>query len=163
MKNWFLLKLLALACALATSFPVSADTIGVEGDVAGIVKTQKGDVMVERNSAMQTLTVGSKVYQNDRIVTGTASSVGITLNDDTRIALASSSSFRLTQIVYNPNTREGSFIVSMLKGSMRFVTGLLGKASPQSVSIRTPSSTIGVRGTDFIVSVGDIEGGTHAQ
>jgi hypothetical protein len=163
MQNWFPWQLLVIVCALAIGSPASADTIGAEGDVSGIVKTKMGNVMVERNSAMQALAVGSKVYQNDRIVTGLTSSVGITLNDDSRISLASSSSFRFTQFAYNPNTHEGSFIGSMLKGSLRFVTGLLGKASPQSVSVKTPSSTIGVRGTDFIVTVGDIEGGTNAQ
>ncbi|MFM2050200.1 MAG: hypothetical protein RL682_691 [Pseudomonadota bacterium] len=33
------------------------------------------------------------------------------------------------------------------------VTGVLGKLSPENVKVTTPSSTVSVRGTDFIVEV----------
>lgn len=163
MRNRFSSKWLVLVCALAISFPASAETVAAEGDAVGIVKTKTGNVMVERGPVMQVLSVGSKVYQNDRVFTGRTSSVGITLNDDMRISLASSSSFKFTQFVYDPNTREGSFIGSVLKGSLRFVTGLLGKAHPRSLTIKTPTSTIGIRGTDFIVTVAEKEGASDAR
>lgn len=150
MNIWFPSKLLVLICVLLSSLPASA----VE-DIAGVVKTAQGSIQVERNANLQTLSVGDKVYQDDRIVTGGTSSVGITLNDDTRISLGSFSSFKITQFAYDQNTGKGSFIGSILKGTLRFVTGMIGKVSPESITIRTNSSTIGIRGTDFIVNVGD--------
>jgi hypothetical protein len=82
--------------------------------------------------------------------------VGITLQDDTRISLGAKSVSTLNQFRYDPVKRDGNLLISLLQGSMRFVTGLLSKHNPSSVSIHTPAATIGTRGTDFIVSV---EGG----
>lgn len=159
-------SLAILFCVLAISAPAFAETAAAENpdeSAVGIVKTARGSVMVERDSSILVLSVGSKVYQNDRIFTGALSSVGVTFKDDMRISLGASSSFRITQFAYNPSTHEGSFLGTVLKGSLRFVTGLLGKMKPQSVAVYTPSTTIGVRGTDFIVTVEDIAEVSHAQ
>ena len=157
-----------LLCVLAINSPVFAEqatavTTSKQDDAVGIVKTARGSVMVERDSSILVLSVGSKVYQNDRIFTGALSSVGVTFKDDMRISLGASSSFRITQFAYNPSTHEGSFLGTVLKGSLRFVTGLLGKMKPQSVAVYTPSTTIGVRGTDFIVTVEEIAEVSHAK
>ena len=44
--------------------------------------------------------------------------------------------------------RDG-FVVSLLKGGMRSVTGLLGRRNPGRASYTTPTATIGIRGTHF--------------
>jgi len=43
--------------------------------------------------------------------------------------------------------------VRFLKGSFAVITGLIAKLSPQSVKISTPTATIGIRGTEFVVKV----------
>jgi hypothetical protein len=43
--------------------------------------------------------------------------------------------------------------VKVLVGTVRLVTGLLGKLQPDNVKVQTPSSTVAVRGTDFVVEV----------
>ncbi|HEY0666440.1 MAG TPA: FecR domain-containing protein [Gallionella sp.] len=169
MNNWFRFNLPALFCVLAISFPAFAEQATVEmsgssvEDAVGIVKTARGSVMVERGSGIQVLSVGSRVYQDDRIFTGALSSVGVTFKDDMRISLGASSSFRITRFAYNPSTQEGSFLGTVLKGSLRFVTGLLGKVKPESVAVYTPSTTIGIRGTDFIVTVEELKEVPHAK
>jgi hypothetical protein len=45
------------------------------------------------------------------------------------------------------NPREGRFLVSLLKGSMRALTGLIGKANNRNVGFTTATATIGIRGT----------------
>ena len=37
---------------------------------------------------------------------------------------------------------------------MRVVTGLIGRNSPENVRFNTPTATIGIRGTEFVVDVG---------
>lgn len=166
MKNWFRFNLPLLLCVFALNSSAFAEETAIEmaspdESVVGIVKTARGSVMVERNSSILVLSVGSNVYQDDRIFTGPLSSVGVTFKDDMRISLGASSSFRITQFAYDPSTHEGSFVGSILKGSLRFVTGLLGKMKPQSIAVYTPSTTIGVRGTDFIVTVEEIAEVSH--
>jgi hypothetical protein len=124
--------------------------------VAGTVKSVKGEVSIVRNGETISAAAGMKLAEADKIVTGPKSAVGITLQDDTRISLGAKSVSTLNQFRYNPVTRDGNLLISLLQGSMRFVTGLLSKHNPSSVSIHTPTATIGTRGTDFIVSV---EGG----
>ena len=89
----------------------------------------------------------------DRIVTGPDSSVGVTLQDDTLLAFGPRSASVLNEFRYDPVRRDGSLIISILEGSMRFVTGQLGKQNPDAVDIRLPTTAVGIRGTDFIVAV----------
>lgn len=40
---------------------------------------------------------------------------------------------------------------------MRMVTGLIGKKNPDAIRVDTQTATIGIRGTDFIVTADDKE------
>jgi hypothetical protein len=120
---------------------------------AGIVKVLQGDVRAERSGKSRPLSTGERLYAGDRVVTAAASSVGFTLRDDTLISLGSNSQFLLEQFAYNDKTDEGSIAVRLSKGTLRYVSGLIGKRSPESQLLSTPTATIGIRGTDFIVEV----------
>ncbi len=121
--------------------------------VAGTIKTVKGDVNIIRDGSAIKAANRMKLKTSDKIVTGARSSIGIILRDDTLIAFGSKTVSKLDKFRYDPIKRDGNLLISMLKGSMRFVTGWLGKRKPEYVSINLPAATIGVRGTDFIVSV----------
>nr|WP_051057516.1 FecR domain-containing protein [Herbaspirillum sp. B39] len=120
---------------------------------AGIVKVLQGDVRAERSGKTRPLATGERLYAGDRVLTGAASAVGFTLRDDTLISLGSNSQFLLEQFAYNDKTDEGSVAVRLTKGTLRYVSGLIGKRSPESQRLSTPTATIGIRGTDFIVEV----------
>jgi hypothetical protein len=45
------------------------------------------------------------------------------------------------------NPGEGKFLVSLLRGSMRALTGLIGKANNRNVGFTTATATVGIRGT----------------
>lgn len=125
-------------------------------ETAGMVKSVRGEVGIVRSDAHIQATAGMKVMSADKVITGPDSAVGITLQDGTLLSFGAKSVSQLNEFRYDPVKRDGNLLVSVLKGSMRFVTGLLGKHNPAAVSVRTPTATIGMRGTDFIVSV---EGG----
>jgi hypothetical protein len=59
----------------------------------------------------------------------------------------------LSKLQFDSTTQNGSMALSLLQGTIRVVTGLLGKLHPEQVNITTPTSVVGVRGTDFIVEV----------
>ena len=48
--------------------------------------------------------------------------------------------------------------LSLLKGGMRAVTGLLGRRNPAAMRVATPSATIGIRGTTFNALLVDQDG-----
>src|ERR1700761_3217538 len=67
-----------LAADPAASDSTSATAPAVASDVAGVVKTVKGTVRIERSGGSSAAVVGSDVYSRDRVMTGPESSVGIT-------------------------------------------------------------------------------------
>jgi ferric-dicitrate binding protein FerR (iron transport regulator) len=87
----------------------------------------------------------------DRIVTGPDSSASVVLRDDTTLVVGPSSRLDLKEFHFDGTTHEGGMLVSLLRGSMRMITGLIGKTNPDAVRVETQTATIGIRGTDFIV------------
>ena len=125
-------------------------------DPVGTVKATKGKVDILRNGSTMQASPKMKLMKADKIITGPDSSAGVTLQDGTLLSFGPKSVSQLNEFQYDPVSRDGNMLISVLNGSMRFVTGLLGKHNASAVSIRTNTSTIGIRGTDFIVNV---EGG----
>lgn len=134
------------ACALATA-------VRAEPNVAGTIKKVSGDVRIERAGKTLAAKVGDGVNEQDRIVTGKSSSVGVTLKDDTLISAGADSQLVVDQFAYNNVTREGGIKATLFKGAMRFISGLIAKRDARAVAVYTPTATIGIRGTDFIVEV----------
>jgi hypothetical protein len=123
-------------------------------DAIGVVKTLKGQVRIERDGRGVDAAIGSEVYSSDRIVTGPASSVGITLRDDTLLAEGASSVLELNQFSFNTTTNDGALDATIKRGSLAVVDGKIAKANPSAVRYSTPTTTLGVRGTEFIIEVG---------
>jgi hypothetical protein len=44
-------------------------------------------------------------------------------------------------------------VITMLKGTASYLSGIIGRQSPESVRFKTPEATIGIRGTQFLVKV----------
>ena len=122
-------------------------------DAAGTVKTLAGSATVVRDAAVLPIAPGQRVYAGDRIVSGRDSYVGVMLYDDTRLTIGPNSELLIREFEFNPNSYAGDLAVSFLKGTMRVVTGLIAKNSPENVRFNTPTATIGIRGTEFVVDV----------
>ena len=120
---------------------------------AGMVKVVQGEVHVANAAGERALHPGDPVAQADTVRTGANSSTSLVLRDGTTLVLGANSRVNLQDFSYNATTQEGNILVSVLRGTMRMLTGLIGKTRPESVNITTPTSTIGILGTDFIVQV----------
>lgn len=147
MNAWKSRLLWTVAAIILSATTASAD------EVIGTVKSVKGEVSIVRSNAYIMGIAGMQLMEVDKIITGPDSAIGITLQDGTLMSFGSKSASQLNKFRYDPVRQDGNMLITLLKGSMRFVTGLLGKQNPSAVSVRTPASTIGIRGTDFIVSV----------
>ena len=119
----------------------------------GIVKSVLGGAQLQRGTQMIPLAVGGTVEAKDRIVTDASGSVGISMKDDTLLSIGPRSALTVDEFAFNPTTQAGLLGINVVSGTLRMVTGLIAKQSPQSVRITTPNAAIGVRGTDFIVEV----------
>ena len=123
-------------------------------DAMGVVKTVKGAVHIERAGRKLDAAIGGEVYSSDRIVTGPESSVGLTLRDDTLLSEGANSILELNKFAFNTTTYEGALDATIKRGSLAVIDGKLAKANPDAVRYSTPTTTLGVRGTEFIIEVG---------
>ena len=131
-------------------------TCAAAQDYAGVVKTAKGNVVAERGTVRVPLAAGARVNQGDRIVTGSDGFLGITMRDDTLLTLGPGSVLALDSYAFDPKTHDGNFLASLTKGVLSVVTGLIAKRSPDAFLVKTRVSTMGVRGTEFIVEANEL-------
>jgi len=101
---------------------------------------------------------GGSVYAGDTVETGPGAQGVLAFRDDSRLTLGSNTQFRVDAFAFDhKNPSDGKFLVSLLRGSMRALTGLIGKANNRNVGFFTPTATIGIRGTGL-----DLDCGTSA-
>ena len=132
-----------------------AASVALAQDYAGIVKTVKGTASAERAGTQIALAPGVAIQQGDRIHTGNNGYIGITMKDDTLLTLGPGSSLNLESYRFDPKTHDGNFAAYLGRGVLSVVTGLIPKAAPDAFVVRTRISTMGVRGTEFIVEAND--------
>ena len=124
---------------------------GLAADAAGVVKTRRGEAQVERAGERFPLDPGSDVFQGDRVLTGATGYVGITMHDDTLLTLGPNALLVVDRYAFDSRSHDGNFLVTLTRGALSVVTGLIAKRSPESFVVKTRLSTMGVRGTEFIV------------
>lgn len=108
------------------------------------------DASALRSDGPQMLAVQQPVYMGDRIQTGTSGEAQIDFIDTTRLVVGPSSSLLIDSTVMRNRRTMNAFVVSALRGTFRFISGTSPKPA---YAIRTPTATIGVRGTEFDFAV----------
>lgn len=121
----------------------------------GQIKKLSGQVHILRGGQQLNAAAGDGVRQQDTIVTGANGSVGITFIDNSRFSTGPNSHLELSRFRFDTTTHEGEFTAGLKKGTLSVVSGQLAKHSPQQMKVRTPSSLLAVRGTSFLIKVGE--------
>ena len=67
--------------------------------------------------------------------------------------MGANSQAALEKFAFNADSQKGGMTVSVVKGTLSMISGLLVKTNPDQVLIKTPTSTAGIRGTYFVVEV----------
>lgn len=121
---------------------------------AGVVKTSRGSVVVERAGGRLDAGVGTRIFTSDRVVTGPDGAVGITLQDNTMLSAGPNSTVDLNAFSFNSNTHAGAIDATVKRGTLSVISGKISKASPETVRFSAPGMTLGVRGTRFVIDAG---------
>ncbi|HYC45774.1 MAG TPA: FecR family protein [Burkholderiales bacterium] len=135
--------LLGFACLCAAAAHAAANIEGIGGDVrAGAA------------APLAPVRLGQRIDVGSIVTTGPKSRATLRFPDGQAVALHENSEFRITEYAYNREQPAGDRSrLELLKGTMRMVTGAIGRRNPQIVSVRTPMATMGVRGTDFMLAI----------
>jgi hypothetical protein len=119
----------------------------------GEIKVVSGTVHLEREGKRLPVQPGAAVRQSDVLVTGADGSVGVTFVDNSLLSAGPDSVLAIDHYTFNQTTHAGKFDASLRRGSLAVISGRMVKASPDAMRVRTPSSIMGVRGTEFLVRV----------
>lgn len=117
-------------------------------DIIGIIAVGIGKISNQLN---ESLTTGSKLYFGDSIITEAASSAQVLLMDQTTLTIGENSELVIDEFVYDPQTKIGKIVSSVKIGTVKIITGEISKTNPDNLEIKTPTGSIGARGTEFAV------------
>jgi hypothetical protein len=138
-------RTLALLVAAAFAGHAYANTGRVEFVFGGAtLRNAQGD---------RPLTRGVDLRTGDAVIT-TDGRVQIRFSDGAFVSLQPNTEFKIDDYRFDGQT-DGSErgIFGLAKGAMRTVTGLVGRVNRRSYEVRTPTATVGIRGTGGIISI----------
>ncbi len=118
--------------------------------VAGSVSAASGTVTIQRAGAKFAASSGTQVDVGDRLDTGPASSVTVTLSDGSQMQLTDSSTLTIDENTLNPAGSRQSTKVSLLTGLVRSIVRVT-PGTPPNYEVHTPNAVASARGTNFNV------------
>ncbi len=121
----------------------------------------EGDVGVfSASKQRRTVTVGDYLVEGDSIVTGKDGELHLDMEDGGYMSVRPNTKMRIVKYqAKGESTDTGVF--GLLEGSFRSITGWIGKYNGKSYTVRTPTATVGIRGTDhepYVIPKGSKEG-----
>ncbi|MCI1004642.1 FecR domain-containing protein [Herbaspirillum sp. C7C8] len=135
-----LLLLLAVTCAFAQAQPV----VGQVTHLSGVLSVRHAD------GTRVVLSVKSAILQGDTLITERETYARVKFVDNGEIVLRPGSEVAVSKYLYDDkDPKNDSVAISLVKGGLRAVTGLVGKRNHDAVNFDTPTATIGIRGTHF--------------
>ena len=144
------LLLFILIAFVAGTIAYAAD----KGKAVGAVVAWKGSVYVKHAGEKKGFRVKSLegLYAGDVIVTDKRSRAKILLNDDSIINMGDSSKLKINSHSFNLRNRTRTSSIKVLAGKLRTIVTRKFKGKASFFKVRTLNATVGVKGTDFIIS-----------
>jgi hypothetical protein len=133
-----------------------AQAVAPAADVpVGFVKTLSGSATITTAGTASPAQVGSRIYRGSDLHTAVGASMGVTFMDNTLMSLGPDTTLSIDEYLYQPGQEVFRFDSRLARGTLNYVSGAIAKTRPEAVRIKTPSGTIGVRGTHFLAKVED--------
>ena len=135
---------------------VSSKMMGEVQSVANIgnITELNGAGQVVRDETYQA-SIDLDINSYDNVQTSNGR-LGITFLDDSQVRLTEHSELIIDEFIYDPDPSKSKMALQFASGTARFITGKLATIDKENITINTPSATIGIRGTDFTVTVDEL-------
>jgi hypothetical protein len=137
-----------MAAALAAAFPGA-----VFAQVAARVDFAAGDVVaLARDGRSRPLTRGAEVQVGETVSTQQGRAQ-MRFTDGAYVSLQPQTDFRVDTYVFDGRgSANESAVMSLLKGGLRTITGLIGRTNRDGYRLQTSTATVGIRGTSYAVT-----------
>jgi hypothetical protein len=146
---------------LSLIFLLSSLSVNAAEAPVGTIKITKGAASIIREDKAIPAKIGEKVFVKDALKTGPDGSLGMTFKDDTLLSIGPNSEVLIDEFLFSPAENKLSIVTKLFRGTAAYLTGTIGKLSPESVRFETPVANVGIRGTKFAVKIE--EGGTRSH
>lgn len=131
------------------TFQASADEIG------GVLE-QSGSVgSISREDQQIPAVLDEGIVSMDEVETQNGR-LKLKFVDDTLVSLTEHTYMVINEYVYDPDPSKSRMALDFVSGTARFATGGLGLVPRENIEIKTPTATIGIRGTDFTTTVDEL-------
>lgn len=144
------MKTAAMAALTLLCFAHGAQAATGDEHVA-LIKNVTGAVQVQRAGSTLPADAGMRLQVDDRLVSAPGAAAGIVFRDGTLLSVGPASQVHLRDYVFEPQAAKYRFDLYLAKGSAIYASGKIGKLAPESVRVDTPTATVGVRGTRFLI------------
>jgi hypothetical protein len=124
-------------------------------ETIGVVRNSAGAATITRGEQVLPAAPGAKLLAGDILGTGPDGSVGVIFRDNSTLSIGPESSIALQSFLFSPSEGKFGLLARLGKGTMAYLSGLIGKLAPETVRFDTPTATIGIRGTCFAVMAGE--------
>ena len=141
-----LVLVLAEAYVLTNQTRVLAQAVDI-----GSITELKGNTRVVRDKPYESV-IDFSLNAMDRLETSNGR-MGVMFRDDTTIRLTEHSNVVIDKFVFDPNPSKSSMALNFVKGTGRFISSKKPRIPKENISIKTNAATIGIRGTDFTITV----------
>ncbi len=141
-----------LVIAMGLALFLVANWAGAAGPQVGVVKTVKGEALIEREGKAFPAKTGDVLLEKDEIVTGRDGSMGLIMKDDSVLSIGSQSRLEFKAFAFEPAEQKLSAIYRFKRGTLVYLSGLIAKLRPEAVRFETRTAVCGVRGTYLAIS-----------
>ena len=122
-------------------------------DIGSITELEGSGRVVRDNTYNAALSFDINSFDNVQTSNGR---LGITFLDDSQVRLTEHSELVIDEFIYDPDPSKSKMALQFASGTARFITGKLSTIKKENILIQTPSATVGIRGTDFTVTVDEL-------
>ena len=141
---------LILKLAINALFLISVPAFAGVGSISEF----QGGGSIKRGAKSAPAAKGSSIEKNDTVSTNSQGKFKIRFVDATMVNITQNSRLVIDDFVYDGNNKsKGKLGLKLALGTARYTSGAIAKGNARGIGIRTPTATIAVRGTDFVMSV----------
>lgn len=127
-----------------------------EDSIVARVTDLKGDVVAikraDKTAKERPLSVGKPLYNSDALYSEKDSYALVVFPDGQKITLRADSEMDISQYHYQIKDKKDQVLLRLATGGLRMLTGTIGKNDHSAFALDTPVATIGIRGSEGIVS-----------
>ncbi|MDH5613211.1 MAG: FecR family protein [Gammaproteobacteria bacterium] len=124
-----------------------------ENNIGRVIHTS-GNLVASNHGSSRELERGSYITEGDVVSSGDTSKAQLRMKDGALIVLRQNSEMHFEEYRYDEEDKSvGSSIFSLFKGGFKTISGLIGKRNKRNYKVKTAFTTIGIRGTDYGVTL----------